>query len=304
MSVYLDVNESATLCSDGNVFQSFDVGNGGANGDIAGLPAGFPIGIKTAAVRVSTGLYWDGITSFNVTLAVWEIIYPFSGVFSGVLIKGLSNTGILLSLHQDGSLSLNTLGINFQVTDAGVFPLDGLQHVVEGAISFPDYLTINWVVSVDGATVLSGSDGTLTGVLSHLTPSGPFGTDNPDDFPTTENAWVDFAEIFWSSSTVSNVSKYATNLTHIRVDDSFSLNVLSATTGIPRVTGSSCGAPDLNRGIIGGILPPYTGGLPYFGNAPDDGRGGRKLLSVPRLSYTPYQTLLRSSTLRRRKPDE
>lgn len=60
-----------------------------------------------------------------------------------------------------------------------------------------------------------------------------------------------------------------------------------------------CIVPALNGGIIGGTLPPYTGGLPYQGNSPNDGRGGRKLLSVPRLYRTPYQTLLRSSTWKR-----
>lgn len=308
MSIYLDVEGSSTpMCSSGGVRADLDV-----NGGLPGL--GIPVGVGTAAVRYSIGIYWDGITTFIKDLSEWEVLVPFSAVFSGVLIGGIGYMAIHLRLQQDGSLFLTVFGTpapgfsatqaDFQVAGPGTFPLDGIQHSVEAAISFPNYTTITWIVGIDGTTVMSGSEGTLTGVLSHFVGAAGYGTTNPSSDPLTKHAWIDGADAFWSHESISDVATYIENLTHVRVDDSFSLNVLSATAGIPRVTGNSCGAPDLNRGIIGGILPPYTGGLPYFGNAPDDGRGGRKLLSVPRLSYTPYQTLLRSSTLRRRKPDE
>lgn len=273
MSVYLDVDGSETpICSSGIVRANLDV-----NGALVGLP----IGIQTATVRVSLGIYWDGITPFNISLAEWEVLYPFRGVFSGVLITGLSYTRIFLVLQQDGSLFLSVnLSTNFQVAGPGTFPLDGAQHAVEATISFPDYLTISWVVGVDGVTVLSGSDPTLTGVLSHTSLNTGYSTDsNPDADPISQHAWIDAADAFWSHRTLSDLTAaYIESLTHVRVDDSSSLGLLAATVDTPLVTSSSCGGPG---GGGGGTDRDKT------------------LLSVPRKYYTPYQTVLKSPNIKR-----
>lgn len=246
----------------------------GALGTLVTAPGS---GVTTCAIRMQYGLFASA--PFTATEFPWVMRFadspaiPFSDIentFAGTLVISDSGT-VSLTLSNSDTGPLYPAGPSFNSYDSasGVFPLDGSIHGIQVALTISTTI-IGFTVVIDDVVVIAGSH-TAIGNLCAAT----FGY-----FTLFNSASMAYCPFFVQTAGVAIVA-----LGHYRSPTN---------TAVPADVMSNCSEfiVDSSASIIS---YPACGASPI--SADTCGGPGPRLLSVPRLFYTPYTTVLRSPTL-------